>query len=152
MVDIKKCQRKAGKLLDPAEVVSQWLSDTSGAFLKARRRTDREEGGSPGFARMNDEERRWFQNNKLLPNAVKRRRRQRGRRAGCVKRDFCVILVNMRSFSEWHQKVLWTLERTEIWMVTGRVITQQDRPHAHKSHQTHYCLLLLLLFCPCVSL
>lgn len=83
---------------------------------------------------------------------MKWRWRRRGRRAGHVKRDFGVILVNdMKSFSKWSQKVLWTEGRTKIWTVTGRVITQQDRPHAHKSQQTHYCLLLLLSFCPSAS-
>lgn len=54
-------------------------------------------------------------------------------------------------FYEWRQKVPWIQERTKIETVTGRVITQQDRPCAHKSHQTHYCLLLLLSFCPSAS-
>lgn len=101
---------------------------------------------------MNEQERRRFKNNKLPSNAVKWRRRLRGERPERVKRDFDVILViDIRSFSEWRQKVFWIQERTKIEMMTGRVITQQDRPHVHKSHQTHYCLLLLLSFCPSAS-
>lgn len=55
MVDIKKCHKKAGKLLDAAEdgqSVTQWRLE---GFLKSvAAERDGEEGGSPGFARMNE--------------------------------------------------------------------------------------------------
>lgn len=51
------------------------------------------------------------------------------RRAGHVKRDFGVIVMNhMKGYGERLRKVLWTREWTKIQTVTGRAITQQDRP------------------------
>lgn len=35
---------------------------------------------------------------------------------------------DMKGYGERLRKVLWTREWTKIWTVTGRVITQQDRP------------------------
>lgn len=71
MVDIKKCReafRHSG-----GQSVSE--SETPLGLFKKHGGTERQrdgvEGGSPGFARMNEYERRRFKNNKLLSNAVK---------------------------------------------------------------------------------
>lgn len=100
---------------------------------------------------------RRFRNNKLLPNAVKWRRSLRGRRAGHVKRDLGVILINdMKSFSQRLRKVLWTVgvDRDLDGDRQSNNSAGQATCHVHESHQTHYCLsaaaviLTLPLLCP----